>query len=527
MNVTMSRRGFVWGAAGVAGAALAMSAVGQRAYAAKQDDEDHVKYAENVTEEISCDVLVIGGGLTGTCAAVQAGENGDDVLIVEAQPAMGGNGLGVECTCGYGLHPNSSDVPLGEMISYEVKSQAYAINPLFYRDLLSNAGKNIEWLMGNGVQYQPFEEIDPAYLEMYKEGRYRAEYSFDFVYKDGAAGVGYFPAMQKKLKEYGARLRLSTRARELFLDEAGNVAGAYATDNYDDVIKINAKAVILGTGGFGEDKDRMGLLGVDLDEFRFIGTPGHYGDGINMAIAAGGIWQGQPALGCTNIIGSADPWGGIWEHLCWGGPSLWVDIHGERFSDEAVSAYTHNMELQNVPIRLNGGSCWAVMDQKILDAMLEGDAETSDEWEQMIEKGDGAYRAGSLEELADIMKVDKQLFLSTVEEYNRQAQQGRDDIYGKDPQYLMEISGPPFYAGNITSILEGSYAGGVKTDRRFRVMKPGRDQAFENLFAIGADGAMLWNNVYGLDINGSMSCNGFHSARTAANTAHAHLSSMS
>ena len=66
----------------------------------------------------------------------------------------------------------------------------------------------------------------------------------------------------------------------------------------------------------------------------------------------------------------------------------------------------------------------------------------------------------------------------------------------------------------------------MKTDRRFRVKKPGRDQAFENLFAIGSDGAMLWNNVYGLDINGSMSCNGFHSARTAANTAHEYISGL-
>ncbi|BAK43937.1 FAD-dependent oxidoreductase [Eggerthella sp. YY7918] len=519
----ITRRSFLLGAAGATGAALAIGLAGQTAFAASKEALEQADYENNVDEEISCDILVIGGGLTGVCAAVQAGENGDDVLIIEAQAAMGGNGLGVECTCGYGLHPNTASTPLGEIISYEVKSQAYAINPLFYRDLLENAGKNIEWLMSNGVEYQPTEEISEEYLTMYKEGRYRAEYSFEFVYKDGAAGVGYFPAMKKKLKEYGARLRLNTRGRQLFLDENGNVAGAYATDNYDDVIKINAKAVIIGTGGFGEDKDRMGLLGVNLDEIRFIGTPGHYGDGINMAINAGGIWHGQPALGCTNIIGSAEPWGGIWDHLCWGGPSLWVDINGERFSDEAVSTYTHNMELQNVPVRLNGGSCWSIMDQSVLDAMIDGDTETLDTWNSMIADGDDAYKADTINALADIIGLDKDILNATIEEYNEQARKGRDDVYGKDPQYLMELATPPFYAARISSVLEGSYAGGVKTDRWFRVKKPGRDLAFENLFAIGADGAMLWNNVYGLDINGSMSCNGFYSARTAANTAHAYI----
>ena len=51
-----------------------------------------------------------------------------------------------------------------------------------------------------------------------------------------------------------------------------------------------------------------------------------------------------------------------------------------------------------------------------------------------------------------------------------------------------------------------------------------RDQAFANLFAVGADGGMLYNNMYGIDINGSMICHGVNSARTAANTAHEFIS---
>lgn len=87
----------------------------------------------------------------------------------------------------------------------------------------------------------------------------------------------------------------------------------------------------------------------------------------------------------------------------------------------------------------------------------------------------------------------------------------------------MPIATPPFYCGLIRGALEGLYSGGVKTDRQFRVKKPGRDQAFENLFAVGADGGMLYNNMYGIDINGSMTCHGVNSARTAANTAHAFI----
>ena len=95
--------------------------------------------------------------------------------------------------------------------------------------------------------------------------------------------------------------------------------------------------------------------------------------------------------------------------------------------------------------------------------------------------------------------------------------------YGKDAQYLMPIENPPFYCGLIRGALEGLYSGGVKTDRNFRVKKPGRDQAVPNLFAVGADGGMLYNNMYGIDINGSMTCHGVNSARTAAKTAHEYV----
>ena len=520
----LSRRNFLLGA-GMAGAALAMSATGV-AYAAdkkgSKDDED-TDWASQVTEEISCDILVVGGGFSGTATAVQAGENGDKVLLIEGQSALGGNGTGVECTNAYGLHPNSGEATLGEMVRYEADAQSYTVNQMFIRDMISHAAENVQWLIDNGVQYEAIEDLDPAYLEMYKQGRYRAEFSFDYVYKGGAAGIGYFPYMKKKLAEYGVNLRLNTRARDLVLDENGNVAGAYATDTYGDTLKINAKAVIISTGGFGEDAARMGKLGVDLEDIRIIGTPGHYGDGVTMMIKAGGIEHGAPAFGCTNIIGSAGPWGPIWDKLCWGGPSLWVDINGERFSDEACSTYTHNFELQNVPVRLAGGTCWSIMDKDIYEYMLDGDEECAQLWDEMIAKGDDAYKADTLEELADIMEVDKELFLSQVKQYNANVEGGVDVDYGKDPEYLMPIATPPFYCGLIRGALEGLYSGGVKTDRQFRVKKPGRDQAFENLFAVGADGGMLYNNMYGIDINGSMTCHGVNSARTAANTAHAFI----
>ncbi|MEF9877479.1 MAG: FAD-dependent oxidoreductase, partial [Gordonibacter sp.] len=79
----LSRRNFLLGA-GAAGAALAMSAAGV-AYAADKKDSKEEDWSSQVTEEISCDILVIGGGFSGTASAVQAGENGDKVVLIEGQ----------------------------------------------------------------------------------------------------------------------------------------------------------------------------------------------------------------------------------------------------------------------------------------------------------------------------------------------------------------------------------------------------------------------------------------------------------
>ena len=171
-------------------------------------------------------------------------------------------------------------------------------------------------------------------------------------------------------------------------------------------------------------------------------------------------------------------------------------------------------------MRLAGGTCWAVYDADVLESMLDGDEEAASIWAEMIAEGDDAYTADTLEEPADIMGVDKELFPAQVEAYNKNVESGFDHDYGKDPQYLMPIAKAPFYCGLIRGALEGLYSGGVNTDRAFRVKLPGRDKAFQNLYAVGADGGMLYNFVYCLNINGSMTCHGVNSARTAANSAY-------
>lgn len=68
-------------------------------------------------------------------------------------------------------------------------------------------------------------------------------------------------------------------------------------DAFGDLVQYQAKAVIVATGGFADDDRRMTKWGFDLTTLERIGTPGHFGDGINMTIAAGA--RGVPTAYAT------------------------------------------------------------------------------------------------------------------------------------------------------------------------------------------------------------------------------------
>ena len=84
----------------------------------------------------------------------------------------------------------------------------------------------------------------------------------------------------------GARAASSANRRFSYAED-GSVDGVYAQDAFGDIINYKATALILATGGFANDDKRLIRQGFVLEELERIGTPGHYGDAINMAITAG------------------------------------------------------------------------------------------------------------------------------------------------------------------------------------------------------------------------------------------------
>lgn len=487
-----------------------------------------------ITDTFYCDILVVGGGFAGLAAAVQAAENGDDVILMEAQSTLGGNGQGVEGTLAVdSKYQKEQGISIDKSVimQEELGKAQWVPNGLFYKDLIENSAANLEWAIeSNGA-------ITSGLIDNYPLGPVGGKVDSFHWWKDGAAYLGYIQPMEQKLRSYGASVDLNTRALEFSYGDDGVIDGVIALDAFGDLVKYSAKAYIIATGGFANDDRRLKKLGFDIDTLERIGMPGHFGDGVNMLAAAGAQeYNGICYLKYNRIgHGRIEIFGPFWTAFCFGGPFLWVNEDCERFVDEGCMFRVGNIITQSTPIH-NQPNCTAlsVFDQKVFDQGIADTKEMADtwgdgvdvaaQWKEIEDAGDDAYSADTIEELAEKAGVDPAALVKAVEEYNEMCELGVDEWFGKDKQYLSPIDTPPFYLGRIHEVMEGPL-GGISIDRTFRprLVDGGR---FENIFAIGLDSMMLYRDVYPIDVPGSASAECLNGGRVAANEAHEVIKNM-
>ena len=479
-----------------------------------------------VTETIYSDILIVGGGFAGLAAAAQAGENGDNTILIEGQSVLGGNGQGVEGTFAVDSkfqQEQGIEVKKSVIMQEELGKPQWAVNGLFYRDLIENSAANIEWAVEKGAALS-------GLIDNYPIGPTAGKVDTFHWWQDGAAGAGYIPYMSEYARQQGVDIRLNNRGLEFSYSEDGKVDGVYAQDAFGDIVNYKARTVILATGGFANDPKRCVRYGFNLDELELVGTPGHYGDGINMAIAGGAAEYTGVCCLKYNRIGhdfSVETFGPLWSAFCFGGAFLWVNEDCERFVDEACALEVGNTISQSAPIHLQPHTiCYSVFDATVCQQQKDAWKNTADEWGDdldkqllgLIDEGDDVWVADTLEEVAEKAGLDADAFVTAVEEYNAACDAGEDEWFGKPAEYLAKIETAPFYVTKIHPTMEGPL-GGVKIDRTFR---PVLDQGgvMENVFAIGLDSMMLYRDVYPMDVPGSASAECLNGGRVSANESH-------
>lgn len=507
----ISRRSFLTGAA-LSAAALAggLTACSATPKTSEEKDEPQNQDIGEISETLDADIVIVGAGISGLSCAVQAAEQGNRVIVLEKGAQAGGNGSGVEGIFAVnsplqqekGIHIDPVDIIASELVGSQ-----YRVDASLWVDMIENSGDNFLWLQENGVQFN-------GVVDNYHTGKYETMHWFNGDF--GGGGACYVPQMQAAAEKYGAEFRMSTAASALSF-ENGSVSGVYAVNSDGNTILINAKAVVLASGGVGYNKDlllKQGWTSAELDRMDVMCAPTIVGDGYAMARSAGA--KDFLPHSCDQVFNNLKAYAQIPNfELRFGGPVLWVNQDARRFSNEAM--YWINLGAQHAAAKGNRDS-FMVYDQAILDSYSES-PEVAEQVKAALspENEDYLYSSDSLEDLAEHFGLNPQTFAETVEKYNSFCHNGKDLEIGKDPQFLKALETPPFYIARITYQFV-AIDGGITTNLKAEVLDDELN-TIPGLYAVGLDGAMMWRTIYTQDIPGTLMGHNVNSGRNAARNA--------
>lgn len=422
------------------------------------------------SNSVETDLVVVGGGLAGFCAALAAAESGLDVLLIEKTDAIGGSSAmsgGCLAFAGTDLQrengiEDSSDTLYRDLVKVG-KGEADESLIRAYTDLQLDT---YEWLRKHGVEFQPVIEaasgqsvprvhnVDPADMVRQLEKAARATGRVD--------------------------VRFNTRARRLIRNTEGRVTGLTASSNGEDLTITGNQGVVLASGGFVKDQDMIHRFAPQYDNAVFIGGEGNEGDGLRMAWALGADVRDMVHIKGTY---GKHPMDEMNHHACLAvyKGAIAVNQEGRRYVDESLSYKL----LGDACMQQSYGVTYQILDQGI---MASGDNRVRIlDFERRLEEG-LFVEADSLGELAKLLELPEDVFLAEVEAYNSAVTNNETLGFGREHLVhehgkLRTISVPPFYAYPSTAAVFGTYCG-IRVDPTMQVFDV-FEEPIEGLLAAG------------------------------------------
>lgn len=454
-----------------------------------------------MSEVITTELLVIGGGLAGFSAALTAAEAGIKVLLLEKTPATGGSSAmsggclafaGTDLQRTQGIEDSSALlfedlVAVGKGESDEALVQVYADNQL----------QTYEWLKQHGVAFLPIVEAASGQ-------------SVPRVHNVDPADM--VRQLERSALDTGlVEVRKNARATRLLRDDKGRVVGATCR-HQDEVFEVHSTlGVILACGGFVHDREMIHRFAPLYDNAVFIGGEGNQGDGLRMAWALGADLRDMVHIKGTFGKHPMDEHN---HHACLAvyKGAIAVNQEGRRYVDESLSYKL----LGDACMQQSFGVTYQILDR---DIMASGDNRVRIlDFQRRLEEG-LFVEADSLEELAQLLELPVADFLAEVEAYNQAVVAGETPDF--DRKHLVHMHGelrpisqPPFYAYPSTAAVFGTYCG-VRVDAMMRVQDVFGD-TIEGLLAAGEMVGGLHGAAY---MTGSALGKATIFGRTAARTA--------
>ena len=501
---------------GVSGATVTSTAIKEAAAAALTAaglNPDDYKTAVEKTgsaedSTVEADVVVVGAGGAGMTAAITAAGEGKSVVILESQSMVGGNSVRATGGMNAGKTVYQDENEFGESAGVEktlktaaekyadnetitalaktVSEQwaAYQANPTGYFDsvelmeldtmiggkgindpelvetLCANSADAIDWLDEHGITLHNVSSFGGASVK-------RIHRPVNDEGKVVSVGSYMIPLLEENCKKAGVQILLNTTANEILTDANGAAVGVKATGSTGETVTVNAKAVVLTTGGFGANLDMVVKYKPELKGFMTTNAAGIQGQGIEMAEAIGAATVDMDQIQIHPTV-EANTAALITEGLRGDGAVL-INAEGKRFIDEVGTRDV----VSAAEIAQTGSYSWLVVDQAMVDnsSVIQG----------YIKKG-YTVTGATYEELAKAMGVDEAALAETMNNWNGYVEAKNDPDFGRT-SFANPLNTAPYYAIKVTAGVHHTM-GGLKINPNTEVLNE-NGEVIPGLFAAG------------------------------------------
>jgi succinate dehydrogenase/fumarate reductase flavoprotein subunit len=426
------------------------------------------------------DVVVVGFGIAGGCAAVSAAAAGARVLVLERAAAAGGTtsmagghfylggGTAVQQATG---HEDSPD----EMYKYLVAvSREPELDKI--RAYADGSVEHFNWLEDLGFQFERSYYPEKAVIQPNTEGLMFTGNEKVWPFKNqavpaprghkvpvpgdtGGAGM-VVDLLLKRAHDLGVQVRYETGATAMILD-GGSVAGV-SWKHFDDTGSIRARAVVIAAGGFVMNPDMVAQFTPKLAEKPFVlGNTYDDGLGIRMGVSAGGATKHMdqafitapaypPSILLTGII---------------------VNKDGQRF----VAEDSYHSRTSGFVMDQPDSAAYLIVDEDHLERPEMPLVPLIDGWE-------------TVEEMETALGIPAGNLVATLNSYNEHAARGEDPEFHKQPEFLAPQDKGPWGAFDLSlgkAMYAGFTVGGLATTVDGEVLRED-GSVIPGLYAAGA-----------------------------------------
>ncbi|MFZ5847440.1 MAG: FAD-binding protein [Actinomycetota bacterium] len=502
--------------------------------------------------DAEADVVVVGFGAAGACAAIEAAEAGADVLVLDRFLGGGASAISGGVVYAGGGTPQQREAGIEDtpeqMLAYLRLETAGAVSEETLRSFCDGSVDMLAWLESHGV---PFEGSSAPYKTSYPTNKHYLYYSGNELAGPsravaapaqrghrakgkGTSGKALFGPLRAAVERRGVRVQPLTRAEELVTDESGAVVGVVCSTvegapaavlrqfrwMASKVGKLNLwyrplgkrlsrrierierthgrrwavsarRGVVLAAGGFAFNRELVREHAAPYLPGLPLGTLGDDGSGIGLGRSVGAA---------TKYLDRASAWRFFTppSELAKG---VLLGPDGSRVCNESL----YGAAVAEAVIHEHCGTAHLLVDRRILDvARKQVSAQTL--WFQRLQTltmfGSGRVEGRTVREVAERAGIDPVAAERTVAAYNETVRSGVEDPLGKPADQLQEIGQPPYSLIDISVRSSVGFPcptmtlGGLAVDEQTGAVLDTQGRAVPRLYAAGRTAAGICSNSY-------------------------------